>query len=1168
MAQTTVLAVGISIIDHTISIVPSAVGKTYSAGPNIGIYDVSGQPTISSKDWSNEIADASANAYEQSTSYFNNWVNGQYTGDISNITNNITALSGDLSSYYKKTETSSKEQINDALQYVSAHAVGDVEVNNYVHNNSATIDEVNSAYKANSALYITAHQSLDGYATEDWVNAQGYITGVNIPESATWNDTSNVVSSNSASWSKGTTYEGISPIVVNNDESKISADSWTLSAGDGISFTENSANKVTRIDVTAQGGDEGVNSFVTENSATILDVNSSYKANSGTWNEVSAKVDTTALIPTIDSNAINYSAKPTDNPIYASGNQLKNVDYIDGKVGLAIVPNGVLQIPSVITATNGVIQVPNAITATNGALQVPNTITAVPNNTLNVPGVITSNQGGLTAYGLSANTNNGLTANGLTADAVHSSFSANGISAGKQGSFIIQGLHESISSNNKAGFIFSSDDTNFSSATLTTAGINNTVGMPSPMFEARNISGAGFSIEASGAKGYDERGNVVWDTSNPQVKNIISYADTKTAQGGLTGNIILTTQPSTNASNLTNSPYVIMDAYQASYFASFGPSAQTPTVKLVPGTITVEYQAGNAKTTVGYNDVKQELSGSSWTLTGSIQKRELEYDANTSAITAINGSALGGQGGGGGSVSSKYGTISVDGSNIEATNKAIEYNSNGFTSSFDNTSTYSGFPVIFTWYNYSQGTRVTANVYNESQGDATLTYSSNTNVTGEVTGAPLNIINLDVQIPNATAIQFSADKIFRIENTRVSAPSSFKVSELAWKSDLPTYEYDRNHKVSAINGSALVGNEDYLVGQGFAQNLTSPNGTISVFNNNKIEGTNSAIKSDTLIEGFVSSYNDFNVYPDSSGTLTWDRYVPNTMLYISGSINVEDTSLTYSADTGVTGVITFPHNGEVIWKVPTDSTSIVIGNEDWSRMKYNFTVSAENYYEIGELAWASALPSFEYDNTNKISAINGSALAGGNLPVSADEAIQYVQTKSGTIDNVVTNVQTNSGVWGGSALPISAGPGIGLNLDNNVLIISSNGAGGGFYSTSALLYQGSKNDQRTTAWNLTESISSYKMIQCDWVDTNNYFVSKQIPIPSGLGSDMTRAAFFDAVFEYGSDLWCKAQRFSAQNNTVYAQVDEYCVHTDGSVSNVGSDVQNNRPIMVQIIGVK
>ena len=356
---------------------------------------------------------------------------------------------------------------------------------------------------------------------------------------------------------------------------------------------------------------------------------------------------TTISVTAQGSDTISYSAKPTDNPIYADKNDLKNVNSIQGKSNLAIVPNGVLQVPEVITAVSSSLivknaitavpyrlEVPNAITASTANLEVPNVITAAPNSILHVSGVITASMNGLFASGISAVNN---PANG--------GFSANGISAGKQGPFIIQGSHESISSNNKAGFIFSSDDTNFNSATLTTAGISNTVGMPAPMFEARNISGAGFSIEASGAKGYDESGNVVWDTYNPKVKNIISYGDTKTAQGGLNGNIILTTQPSTNASNLTSSPYVIMDAAQASYFAAYGPSAQTPTVKLVPGTITLDYAAGNTKTTVGYNDIKQELSGSSWTLTGSVQKRELEYDANTSAITAIAGSAIGGGGG-------------------------------------------------------------------------------------------------------------------------------------------------------------------------------------------------------------------------------------------------------------------------------------------------------------------------------------------------------------------------------------------------------------------------------------------------------------------------------------------------------------------------------------------
>ena len=389
---------------------------------------------------------------------------------------------------------------------------------------------------------------------------------------------------------------------------------YELCAGNGIELVDDSNAKTTTISVTAQGGNPEVEQVVVDNSAT--------------WNTVVDKLDTTALIPTVDSNTISYSGKPTDKPIYASGNDLKNVNSIQGKSNLAIVPSGVLQVPEVITA--------------------------FPNGVLNVPGVINSNPGGLTANGLSANTNGlfanglsadanyGLTANGLTADAHNSGFSANGITAGINSNLTIKGKSELLSSMNGNGFILSSVNSGIGSAVLTLANSD----IVSPKFEAKNISGAGFSIEASGAKGYDENGNVVWDTNNPQVKNIISYGDTKTAQGGLNGNIILTTQPSTNASNLTSSPYVIMDADQASYFAAYGPSAQTPTVRINPGTITLEYAADNTKTTVGYNDIKQELSGSSWTLTGSIQKRELEYDANTSAITAIAGSAIGGGGGG------------------------------------------------------------------------------------------------------------------------------------------------------------------------------------------------------------------------------------------------------------------------------------------------------------------------------------------------------------------------------------------------------------------------------------------------------------------------------------------------------------------------------------------
>ena len=744
---------GISIIDHTIS-VTGEFGKTYNAGPNIDIYDVSGQPTISSKDWSNEISDASANSYTQSTSYFNNWVNGQYTGDITNITNNLTSLSGDLSSYYKKTETSSKEQISDAIQYVSAHAVGDVEVNNYVHNNSATIDEVNSAYKANSASYITAHQSLEGYATEDWVESKGYLTGVNIPESATWNDTSNVVKESSASWSKGTTYEGISPIVVNNNESKISADTWTLSAGDGISFTDDSANKVTRIDVTAQGG-----------------------------------------------NYIPY-------------------------------------------------------TATNSAFK-----TFETNSGLDIT---TSDVGG----GLKGNF---ITDSLIQLSYVYTPLSSNNISVWTTG-------HLTFKTNSDSAFV-------------------------------------------------DREKIHTWDSASNYIQTISS-----------------TYYPKSNPSSFATESWV---------------NGQ--------GFLTAHQDISNKLDSSAFSTVSSDFLTTSFSIPESATWNE------TSNIVQTN-SAQWGQGGGGGSVSSKYGTISVDGSDIEATNSAIEFNSNGFTSSFDaKYVSHENPPAIFTWDDYSQETSIHVEAYNNASEDTTLTYSSNTDVTGEIITGAYNSYFFDVQIPNATAIQFSADNGTTLQTTRVSAPSSYKVSELAWKSDLPTYEYDSNHKVSAINGSSLVGNEDYLVEQGFAQNLSSPKGTISVLSNNKIEGTNSAIASDA-IEGFVSAYNDKSVFPGYSATLTWDRYVPNTMLFVSGAEYQEHT-LTYSANTDVTGTIIVQANGQASIELPTDSTSIVIGNENWDVTNYNFTVSADNYYEIGELAWASAIPTYEYDSTNKISAINGSAVA-------------------------------------------------------------------------------------------------------------------------------------------------------------------------------------------------
>ena len=56
----------------------------------------------------------------------------------------------------------------------------------------------------NPSGFLTAHQSLQGYATEQWVEGKGYLTSVDIPESANWNGATTVVNNNSAIWNNTT----------------------------------------------------------------------------------------------------------------------------------------------------------------------------------------------------------------------------------------------------------------------------------------------------------------------------------------------------------------------------------------------------------------------------------------------------------------------------------------------------------------------------------------------------------------------------------------------------------------------------------------------------------------------------------------------------------------------------------------------------------------------------------------------------------------------------------------------------------------------------------------------------------------------------------------------------------------------------------------------------
>ena len=221
---------GISIDNHVIS-VTSVPGTTYSAGDNIDIYEQDEQLYISSKDWSQDIANASANAYNEATaqipepfdpSYisgqvdnkldstaFTAWQSGQYATDLQTVegqinnkldTSSFSDVSGSFLTAINIPESATWNEVSQAYEQASGTYLTSVsipesatwnDVSTTVQTNSADwashqdlsyisgvvdnkLDE--SAFANVSGTFLTAHQSLDGYATEDWVTAQGYLT--------------------------------------------------------------------------------------------------------------------------------------------------------------------------------------------------------------------------------------------------------------------------------------------------------------------------------------------------------------------------------------------------------------------------------------------------------------------------------------------------------------------------------------------------------------------------------------------------------------------------------------------------------------------------------------------------------------------------------------------------------------------------------------------------------------------------------------------------------------------------------------------------------------------------------------------------------------------------------------------------------------------------------
>ena len=137
----------------------------------------------------------------------------------------------------------------------------------------------------------------------------------------------------------------------------------------------------------------------------------------------------------------------------------------------------------------------------------------------------------------------------------------------------------------------------------------------------------------------------------------------------------------------------------------------------------------------------------------------------------------------------------------------------------------------------------------------------------------------------------------------------------------------------------------------------------------------------------------------------------------------------------------------------------------------------------------------EYDG-DKISGYAGSAFkAGDEFPQSATDAIGYVTATSANIDATIDNVSANSGAWGGSALPISAGPGIKFEMVDNTLVASTQGPILDEITTAGT-WNGRKVKQMLQSGTFETNVNSdvipvnsaYSAASSKWIDPSNSYI--------------------------------------------------------------------------------
>lgn len=173
---------------------------------------------------------------------------------------------------------------------------------------------------------------------------------------------------------------------------------------------------------------------------------------------------------------------------------------------------------------------------------------------------------------------------------------------------------------------------------------------------------------------------------------------------------------------------------------------------------------------------------------------------------------------------------------------------------------------------------------------------------------------------------------------------------------------------------------------------------------------------------------------------------------------------------------------------------------------------------------------------------------------------------SGLWQTASETVTANSGVWGGSALPISAGLGIKFEMVDGTLVASTSG----YVWQSALLFHTDTPVTQTT-YTLSENCSNYDKLEVDFYDINNYRTMMECLIPPNLAESGTRGGYFSLGGNNtgtASPVWFKCFNWNAAGTTWTCYCSEIAAQGGSTTQTVNANQPDNPPKVINIIGWK